>query len=101
MIPSAVTEPTITADRSVVTAATGLLQTLWTAQLRHLPMPFSCRVTRHGLVELSVKTRAEFNAWAEAIGDPDATCAYTATLRASGVLLDVPVSVSAFVVEES
>ena len=83
----------------IVTAATGLLQTLWTAQLRGLPIPFACRVHDYdAAVELQFHTGDEVVTWAEAL-DVDLDSGLP-NIHATGVLLDVEVTVCAYVTTE-
>ena len=92
------TTPTTTAEPVIVTAATGLLGTLWVAELRGLPIPFSSRVWESGRIELQVRTRDQVVTWAEQLGvdlDSDAP-----NVRASGELLDVLETVCAYAPEE-
>ena len=90
--------PVATSEPVIVTAATGLLGTLWAADLRGLPTPFSVRVWESGRIELQFKTRDEVVTWAEAMDvDLDSE---VPNLRASGELLDVPITVCAWVPEE-
>lgn len=87
--------PLATAEPKIITAATGLLQALWTADLRGLPIPFSSRAWESGRISLLMRTRDEVVRWAEALGvDLDSDGAH---VSASGELLDVPVVVSAYV----
>ena len=85
------------APHPVVTAATGLMSVLWFAELRSLPMPFATRAYEvDSRIELQFHTVAEVEAWAEAMDvdlDQDRT-------TATGVLLDTPLTVCAWVPAE-
>lgn len=84
------------APHPVVTAATGLMSVLWFAELRSLPMPFATRAYEaDSRIELQFHTSDEVIAWAEAMNvDVDET------VVASGVLLDVPITVCAWLPAE-
>jgi len=78
----------------VVTAGTHLMYALWAAECRGLPMPFSFRGFARR-TSLQFHLRADVEAWAAAMDTEvfDEGGYVTAT----GVLLDVPLTVCAYV----
>lgn len=88
---------TTTATSPVVQAATDMMSVLWAAELRGLPLPFAARAYdyRSG-PELQFHTRDEVVTWAEAMDldvDDD-------RMTATGQLLDITVTVCAYVADE-
>lgn len=79
----------------VVTAGTHLMYALWAAECRDLPMPFTARIRDYDRQpELQFHTLAEVVVWAEAMG------VEVDNGIATGVLLDVPLTVCAYVSSE-
>ena len=86
-----------TTQPAIVTTAGQALYAFYYAELRGLPMPFSFSATSAGHITLNFFTREDVVAWAEDM-DVDLTTDVP-NVRASGVALDVPLTVCAFVPE--
>lgn len=90
-------EATPRTQHPITTVAGKVLYAFWYADLRDLPMPFSFSGTARGHIILNFHTREDVVAWAEDM-DVDLT-SDVPNVRASGVALDVPLTVVAFVPE--
>lgn len=86
-----------TAQPPIVTTAGQALYAFYYAEHRDLPMPFSFSATSAGHITLNFFTREDVMAWAEDMGVDLTTD--VPNVRASGVALDVPLTVCAFVPE--